>query len=150
MRGIEEEEGNPSYDPEEDTDSLSEDSEMTDVQHQPSSKPATTNVSSSKEKVEKATTKLVTATKTKPSSQPPAKRSHHPIRICPVCNKAEANLKRHLKSHARKGLIKPDAVQKIFSVTTRKGKRRGPRRKSQDTAKKGLRMKWCPMPGCDL
>ena len=133
---------------------------------------------SPKEEIPRATTKAVKRTSTPQSSVPKpsvkrqkvsadsraateeatvkeetkgeGKRSHHAKRICPVCNKQEGNLRRHLQSHARKGLIEESAVETILSVAVRKGKRRGPRRKTEGAVRKGLRMEWCPFPGCDF
>ena len=76
------------------------------------------------------------------------KRQHHAKRLCPVCGKEDGNLKRHLKSHAKKGLIDEDRVEKLLSIATHKGKRRGPRRLSRQQTKKGLKLKWCPYDGC--
>lgn len=42
------------------------------------------------------------------------KRSHHRKRLCPVCGKEDANLKRYLKSHARMGHIENQQVDKLF------------------------------------
>ena len=78
------------------------------------------------------------------------KRSHHAKRMCPVCKKEDANLKRHLMSHARKGHIKAESVASILSIAINKGKRRGPAR-STSTGKqeqKGLKLKWCPVKDC--
>ena len=77
------------------------------------------------------------------------KRQHHAKRLCPVCGKEDGNLKRHLKSHAKKGLIDEDQVEKVLSIATHKGKRRGPRRVSRQQTKKGLKLKWCPYDGCE-
>ena len=78
------------------------------------------------------------------------KRQHHAQRLCPVCGKQESNLKRHLKSHARKGLINDDEVEKLLSIAIHKGKRHGPRRQSRMEIKKGLKLKWCPYEGCQI
>ena len=70
--------------------------------------------------------------------------------MCPVCKKEDANLKRHLMSHARKGHIKAESVASILSIAINKGKRRGPAR-STSTGKqeqKGLKLKWCPVKDC--
>ena len=77
------------------------------------------------------------------------KRQHHAKRLCPVCGKEDGNLKRHLISHAKKGVIDEDQVEKLLSIASHKGKRRGPRRVSQKQTKKGLKLKWCPYDGCE-
>lgn len=66
------------------------------------------------------------------------KRQHHAKRLCPVCGKEDGNLKPHLKSHAKKGLIDEDQVGKILSIATHKGKRRGPRRGGSAADKKRI------------
>ena len=71
------------------------------------------------------------------------KRQHHAKRPCPVCGKDEGNLKCHLKSHAKKGLIEENQVDKLLAVATR-----GPGRASHDKTKKGLKLKWCPVEDC--
>lgn len=73
---------------------------------------------------------------------------HHAERLCPVCGKEDSNLKCHLKSHAKKGLIDEDQVEKLLSIMTHKGERRGPHRVSRQQTKKGLKLKWCPCDGC--
>ena len=88
------------------------------------------------------------ATSTTPSN-PHGKRSHHVKRTCPVCQKEDTNLRRHLKTHVKKGQITKDAVERIFSVAIRQGKRRGPQRKSNTNVRRGLKLKWCPVKGCD-
>ena len=77
------------------------------------------------------------------------KRQHHAKRLCPVCEKEDGNLKHHLISHAKKGIIGEDQVEKLLSIVSHKGKRRGPRRVSQQQTKKGLKLKWCPYEGCE-
>lgn len=70
--------------------------------------------------------------------------------MCPVCKKEDANLKRHVMSHARKGHIKAESVASILSIAINKEKRRGPAR-SKSTGKqerKGLKLKWCPVKDC--
>ena len=54
------------------------------------------------------------------------KQQHHAKRNCPICGKVDANLKCRLKSHAKKGLIDEDQVEKMLSIVTHKGKRRKP------------------------
>jgi len=56
------------------------------------------------------------------------KRQHHAKRPCPVCGKDEGNLKRHLKSHVKKGLIEENQVDKLLAVAIHQGKTRGPGR----------------------
>ena len=82
-----------------------------------------------------------------PVAEPAAtsKRKHHAIRTCPVSKKPEANLKRHLLSHAQKGQIVAEEVDKLVQVTIHKDRRRGPCR---GRAKAGLKLKWCPMADC--
>ena len=58
------------------------------------------------------------------------------------------NLKRHLFSHAKQGLIKEKHVLHLLSVAVRQGKDRGPSKIADGVAQKGLRMKWCPIKGC--
>lgn len=168
---IEEELEDPSYDPEVDDDEEEEESKDSEGSQG-------VEAASCEENFPRATTtKALKRKETSDDPKPPAKkpkvtadpkppankptvskeekkkegkRSHHAKRICPVCNKQESNLRRHLQSHAWKGLIEPGAVERFLSMATRKGKRRGPRRKSGDTVKKGLRMKWCPFPGCEF
>lgn len=77
------------------------------------------------------------------------KRSHHTRRTCPVCNKLDTNLKKHLQSHARQGHISPDAIGTILSISIRQQKERGSQRIPKTTVSKGLRMKWCPFKDCD-
>ena len=79
-----------------------------------------------------------------------SKRQHHAKRVCPVCGKEEGNLKCHLNSHAKKGLIDKDQVEKILSIATHKSKRRGPRRVARQQTKKGLKLKWCLYQGCEI
>ena len=168
---IEEELEDPSYDPEVD------DGEEEDESEESEGSQGVEAASCEENFPRAATTKAVKRKETSDDPKPPAKKpkvtadpkppankptvskeekkkegkhSHHAKRICRICNKQESNLRRYLQSHARKGLIEPGAVERFLSVATRKGKRRGPRRKSGDTVKKGLRMKWCPFPGCEL
>ena len=63
------------------------------------------------------------------------KRQHHAIRTCPVCDKPDANLKRHLLSHARKRHIEAEDVEKHLSCAIHNERRHGPRRAK---GKKGL------------
>lgn len=79
------------------------------------------------------------------TKKPNSKRKHHAIRTCPVCNKEEANLKRHLLMHARKGSIEPNQVDKLLAVAIHQTKKRGPKRTK---GKKGLTKKWCPVQEC--
>ena len=83
-----------------------------------------------------------------PSSS--GKRSHHATRKCPVCKKENSDLRRHLESHVRKGVIKKESVGIILSVAVNKGKTRGHARSAgKDKKRKGLKLKWCPVKGCD-
>ena len=95
------------------------------------------------------TSSTITSAPSTSSGSDGAKRSHHAKVVCPVCNKVEGNLRRHLQSHARKGLIAPDAVETILSVSRKRGKRRGHSRKTNETVRKGIPMKWCPDPDCE-
>ena len=76
------------------------------------------------------------------------KRQHHAKRPCPVCGKDEGNLKCHLKSHVKKGLIEENQVDKLLAVAIHQCKTRGPGRASQNKTKKGLKLKWCPVDDC--
>ena len=78
------------------------------------------------------------------------KRSHHTKAQCPICHKLLFDLKRHLRQHARKGNISYDEVGKVHSVAMTGDKRRGPRRVSKEGPKPGLKNKWCPFEGCDV
>ena len=78
------------------------------------------------------------------------KRSHHRKRLCPVCGKEDGNLKRHLKSHARKGHIENQQVDKLFSVTSHQESTRGQARKTKKRVLTGLPFKWCPVDGCEV
>ena len=78
------------------------------------------------------------------------KRQHHAKRPCPVCGKDEGNLKRHLKSHAKKGLIEENQVEKLLAVAIHQGKTRGPCRASHNKTKKGLKLRWCPVDNCSM
>ena len=80
------------------------------------------------------------------------KRSHHAKRMCPVCKQEDANLKRHLLSHAKKGHIKTESVASILSIAINEGRRRGPARSTSTSTgtqqRKGLKLKWCPVKDC--
>ena len=78
-----------------------------------------------------------------------SKRSHHAIHECPVCHKQEGNLKRHLLTHAKQGLIPEKHVSKLLSIAVRQEKERGPSKIEHEVVHKGLRMKRCPIKGCD-
>ena len=78
------------------------------------------------------------------------KRSHHRKRVCPVCGKEDGNLKRHLKSHAKKGHIESQQVDKIFSVSSHQESTRGEVRKTKKRELTGLPFKWCPVDGCEV
>ena len=80
------------------------------------------------------------------SPKPAVQRSHHAKRTCPVCNKQESNLKRHLQSHARKGLIEEENIDAMVQIATHTTRRRGPSRNKGQ--KKGLKLKWCPVGNC--
>ena len=95
------------------------------------------------------TSSTITSAPSTSSGSDGAKRSHHAKVVCPVCNKVEGNLRRHLQSQARKGLITPDAVETILSVARKRGKRTGHSRKTNETVRKGIPLKWCPYPDCE-
>ena len=80
------------------------------------------------------------------------KRSQHAKRMCAVCKKEDANLKRHLLNHAGKGHIKAELVASILSITINKGRRRGPARSTSTSTgmqkRKDLKLKWCPVKDC--
>lgn len=78
------------------------------------------------------------------------KQSHHRKRVCPVCGKEDGNLKRHLKSHTKKGHIKSQQVDKIFSVSSHQESTRGEVRKTKKRELTGLPFKWCPVDGCEV
>ena len=68
--------------------------------------------------------------------------------LVPSAAKDEGNLKGHLKSHAKKGLIEENQVDKLVAVAIHQGKTRGPGRASHNKTKKGLKLKWCPVEDC--
>lgn len=62
--------------------------------------------------------------------QPTVKqRSHHAVRTSPVCQQHQANLKRHLGRHVKKGEIKEGEVDKLVSIAAKMGECRGPPKK---------------------
>ena len=71
-----------------------------------------------------------------------------PPKPCPICSKDEGNLKGHHKSHAKKGLIEENQVDKLVAVVIHQGKTREPGRASHNKTKKGLKLKWCPVEDC--
>ena len=66
-------------------------------------------------------------------------RKHHAIRRCPTCEKPDANIKRHLLSHARKGHIEAEEVEKHLSCAIHKDNDVGPTvpRERRDLRKSG-------------
>ena len=102
-------------------------------------------------------TSSLTATAVPPSStfqpvQTPGseKRSHHKKRSCPVCGKQETNLKRHLESHAKKGLVDYQNIDAIVSICDRQDHYRGAERKTTERTLAGLPLKWCPIEDCQI
>jgi len=88
-----------------------------------------------------------------PSQQKrPAIRSHHTKKACsvPGCKFFGSDLKRHLKTHARKGEIAEENIAQVATIVSSGKKQRG---KSVGISKSGKRKlgrkrKWCPVPGC--
>ena len=80
--------------------------------------------------------------------------SHHLDRRCVVPKSSGysgPNLKRHLTNvHIKKGHIKADDVDRLFSLGQDRSKKRGPkRRNSKGKAIKGRPKPWCPEPDCE-
>ena len=71
------------------------------------------------------------------------KQSHH-------SGKEDGNFKRHLKSHARKGHIENQEVDKTFLVTLHQESTRGQARKTTKCVLTGLPFKWCPVNDCEV
>ena len=134
------------------TAAISQSVSSTDVTSQPSPKrPKQSDVADQQQEGQpegSSTTSPIGKQTLKSTASKSGKRQHHAKRPCPVCGKDEGNLKRHLKSHAKKGLIEENQVEQLLAVAIHQGKTRGPCRASHNKTKKGLKLRWCPVDNC--
>ena len=77
------------------------------------------------------------------------KKSHHSTKKCPLrsCNYDGPNLLRHLRS---KHKMEKEEASKLNTIASLEGKRRGPKRTSKNGPRLGLKVKWCPVAGCNF
>lgn len=84
----------------------------------------------------------------------PTKRSHHKKVKCriPGCNKSVVELKRHLKTHVKKGEIDEEDIERTVAIMKAGKKQRGKKMviKKQKLRRAGRFKKWCPVSGCNV